>query len=269
MPHAFANTLKTFKTASGKSGQVLLAAGAGPAVSQDRPPAGLHAHRAGVGAAQLRRQQGHARARAAGRQLVSQRRPHRGDSRSSSRAWCCRTSPACRCWPTWRPCAASRRGWASRPGAIEPLVPVDLVVDHSIMVDHYGTKDALDLNMKLEFQRNRERYEFMKWGMQAFEHLRRGAARLRHRAPGEPGVPGARRAQHGRRRVLPRHAGGHRQPHHDDQRHRRGRLGRGRHRGRGRDAGPAGLHADARRGRLRAHRAGCAKAAPRPTWCSP
>jgi len=52
---------------------------------------------------------------------------------------------------------------------IEPLVPVDLVVDHSIMIDHYGTKDALDLNMKLEFQRNRERYEFMKWGMQAFD----------------------------------------------------------------------------------------------------
>ncbi|MES2480529.1 MAG: aconitate hydratase [Pseudomonadota bacterium] len=55
------------------------------------------------------------------------------------------------------------------PGRIEPLVPVDLVVDHSIMVDHYGTRDALDLNMKLEFQRNRERYEFMKWGMQAFK----------------------------------------------------------------------------------------------------
>ncbi len=55
------------------------------------------------------------------------------------------------------------------PRAIEPLVPVDLVVDHSIMVDHYGTKNSLDLNMKLEFQRNRERYEFMKWGMQAFD----------------------------------------------------------------------------------------------------
>ena len=48
-------------------------------------------------------------------------------------------------------------------------MPVDLVVDHSVMIDHYGTKDALDLNMKLEFQRNRERYEFMKWGMQAFD----------------------------------------------------------------------------------------------------
>ncbi len=55
------------------------------------------------------------------------------------------------------------------PKTIEPLVPVDLVVDHSVMVDHYGTRDALDLNMKLEFQRNQERYEFMKWGMQAFD----------------------------------------------------------------------------------------------------
>jgi aconitate hydratase len=55
------------------------------------------------------------------------------------------------------------------PKRIEPLVPVDLVVDHSVMIDHYGGKDSLDLNMKLEFQRNRERYEFMKWGMQAFD----------------------------------------------------------------------------------------------------
>ena len=59
-----------------------------------------------------------------------------------------------------------------KPGVVEPLVPVDLVVDHSVMVDHYGTRDALDLNMKLEFQRNRERYEFMKWGMQAFKTFR-------------------------------------------------------------------------------------------------
>ena len=58
------------------------------------------------------------------------------------------------------------------PKAIEPLVPVDLVVDHSVMIDHYGTKNALDLNMKLEFHRNRERYQFMKWGMQAFDTFR-------------------------------------------------------------------------------------------------
>jgi aconitate hydratase len=62
---------------------------------------------------------------------------------------------------------ADRMG--KNPKTIEPLVPVDLVVDHSVMIDHYGTKKALDLNMKLEFERNRERYEFMKWGMQAFD----------------------------------------------------------------------------------------------------
>src|SRR5687768_7701614 len=55
------------------------------------------------------------------------------------------------------------------PKVIEPLVPVDLVVDHSVQIDHYGTKGALDLNMKLEFKRNEERYQFMKWGMQAFD----------------------------------------------------------------------------------------------------
>ena len=55
------------------------------------------------------------------------------------------------------------------PKSIEPLVPVDLVVDHSVQVDHYGSSRALDLNMKLEFERNRERYQFMKWGMQAFD----------------------------------------------------------------------------------------------------
>ena len=55
------------------------------------------------------------------------------------------------------------------PKMIEPLVPVDLVVDHSVQVDSYGSKDSLDINMKLEFQRNEERYQFMKWGMQAFD----------------------------------------------------------------------------------------------------
>src|ERR1700687_2524407 len=68
---------------------------------------------------------------------------------------------------------AAMRGVAARmgklPKLIEPLVPVDLVVDHSVQVDHYGSPNAIDLNMKLEFSRNRERYQFMKWGMQAFD----------------------------------------------------------------------------------------------------
>ncbi|AJC17533.1 aconitate hydratase AcnA [Pandoraea sputorum] len=68
---------------------------------------------------------------------------------------------------------AAMRNVAERQGAnpkrIEPLVPVDLVVDHSVTIDHFREKKALDLNMKLEFQRNNERYQFMKWGMQAFD----------------------------------------------------------------------------------------------------
>ncbi|HZR69574.1 MAG TPA: aconitate hydratase AcnA [Burkholderiales bacterium] len=55
------------------------------------------------------------------------------------------------------------------PKVIEPLVPVDLVVDHSVQIDHYGAKNALDLNMRIEFERNKERYQFMKWAMQAFD----------------------------------------------------------------------------------------------------
>ena len=55
------------------------------------------------------------------------------------------------------------------PKIIEPLVPVDLVVDHSVQVDVNGTKQAFLLNMQHEFKRNRERYEFLKWGQQAFE----------------------------------------------------------------------------------------------------
>jgi len=68
---------------------------------------------------------------------------------------------------------AAMRNVAAKTGAdpkkIEPLVPVDLVVDHSVTIDHFRTPDSLDLNMKIEFQRNNERYQFMKWGMQAFD----------------------------------------------------------------------------------------------------
>jgi aconitate hydratase len=68
---------------------------------------------------------------------------------------------------------AAMRGAAQRmgrdPTVIEPLVPVDLVCDHSVQVDHYGNRDALDLNMKIEFQRNAERYKFLKWGMRGFD----------------------------------------------------------------------------------------------------
>jgi len=55
------------------------------------------------------------------------------------------------------------------PKIIEPLVPVDLVVDHSVQVDFAGAPDSMQRNLELEFTRNRERYQFLKWGMQAFD----------------------------------------------------------------------------------------------------
>ncbi len=58
------------------------------------------------------------------------------------------------------------------PKKINPLVPVDLVIDHSIQVDFFATTDALRRNTEIEFQRNRERYEFLKWGQQAFDNFR-------------------------------------------------------------------------------------------------
>ena len=63
--------------------------------------------------------------------------------------------------------AAAKLG--KNPKIIEPLVPVDLVVDHSIQVDVSESGDALQKNMEIEFERNEQRYQFLKWGMQAFD----------------------------------------------------------------------------------------------------
>src|SRR6185369_10886030 len=59
-------------------------------------------------------------------------------------------------------------GLKKDPRIIEPLVPVDLVIDHSVQVDYWNTPNALQLNEETEFHRNRQRYQFLKWGMQAF-----------------------------------------------------------------------------------------------------
>jgi len=58
------------------------------------------------------------------------------------------------------------------PQRINPIIPADLVIDHSVQVDHFAVPDALDLNAKLEFHRNRERYEFLRWGQDAFDNFR-------------------------------------------------------------------------------------------------
>lgn len=63
--------------------------------------------------------------------------------------------------------AAKQRG--ANPANVEPLVPVDLVVDHSVQMDYWGARDAFEKNLEKEFERNRERYEFLKWGQQAFK----------------------------------------------------------------------------------------------------
>ncbi len=57
------------------------------------------------------------------------------------------------------------------PGRINPLIPSELVIDHSVMVDHYGSANAMDLNAALEFTRNKERYSFLRWGQTAFDNL--------------------------------------------------------------------------------------------------
>jgi len=55
---------------------------------------------------------------------------------------------------------------------INPLTPVDLVIDHSVTVDHYGTNNSFDQNVKIEFEKNQERYVFLKWGQEAFDNFR-------------------------------------------------------------------------------------------------
>jgi aconitate hydratase len=59
-----------------------------------------------------------------------------------------------------------------KPEKVNPLVPVDLVIDHSVMVDVFGTKDALEKNIEFEFERNGERYRFLRWGQEAFDNFR-------------------------------------------------------------------------------------------------
>ena len=66
--------------------------------------------------------------------------------------------------------AAAKLG--ADPKAINPLVPVDLVIDHSVMVDHFGKADSARQNVKREYERNMERYEFLKWGQTAFDNFR-------------------------------------------------------------------------------------------------
>ena len=121
------------------------------------------------------------------------------------------------------------------PTRINPLVPVELVIDHSIQVDEFAERLAFQRNAELEFERNRERYAFLRWGQTAFENFAV--------VPPNTGICHqvnleylARVVETPRRPGVPRHARRDRLAHHDGQRPRRARLGRGRDRGRGGDA---------------------------------
>jgi aconitate hydratase len=67
---------------------------------------------------------------------------------------------------------SAMRRLGGNPKKINPLIPVDLVIDHSVQVDFFGTNDALQRNVEVEFQRNAERYEFLRWGQRAFDNFR-------------------------------------------------------------------------------------------------
>ena len=124
------------------------------------------------------------------------------------------------------------------PAKINPQVPVDLVIDHSVMVDEFGTPQAFTDNMDLEYKRNIERYEFLRWGSSALKGFRvvppgtgichqvnlEYLAKLRHGRARRPTAASS---------PIPTRVVGTDSAHHDDQRPRRARLGRRRHRGGG------------------------------------
>ncbi len=141
------------------------------------------------------------------------------------------------------------------PTKINPLAPAELVIDHSVITDVFGRPDAFERNVEFEYQRNGERYQFLRWGQTAFDDFKV--------VPPGTGIVHQVNIEHLARTVmvrdgvaLPGHLRRHRQPHHDGERPRRAGLGRRRHRGRGGHARPAGVDADPEGRRLQADRLG-------------
>ncbi len=118
------------------------------------------------------------------------------------------------------------------PERVNPLIPAELVIDHCVQVDEFGTPQAYEANSLLEFQRNRERYAFLKWGQTAFRNFSvvPPGMGICHQVNLEYLARVVFTAERGRRvQCVSRHAGRHRLAHHDDQRPGRAGLGRGRH----------------------------------------
>ena len=138
------------------------------------------------------------------------------------------------------------------PQKVNPLVPVDLVIDHSVMVDVYARPDALQKNVEIEFERNGERYKFLRWGQDAFANFRV--------VPPGTGICHQVNLEYLGQCVWTGQVDGVTLAYPDTlygtdshttmERSRHPRLGRRWHRGRGGDAWPADCHADPRRDRL-------------------
>ncbi len=168
MRHAFADTLKSFKTASGKTGKFHSL----PALSRQFPSISRLPVSMRIVLESVLRNCDGLKITPAHVAQVANWRPHAGRTDEIPFVVSRVVLQDFTGVPLLADLAAMRSvaiKLGKDPKRIEPLVPVDLVVDHSVMVDYYGKKNSLDLNMKLEFLRNRERYEFMKWGMQAFD----------------------------------------------------------------------------------------------------
>ena len=136
---------------------------------------------------------------------------------------------------------------------INPVIPAELVIDHSVQVDEFATKLAFSRNVELEFERNRERYAFLRWGQGAFADFKV--------VPPGTGIVHQVNLEYLARVVesrngagVPGHARRHRLAHDDGQRPRRARLGRRRDRGRGGDARRAAVDARPAGRRLPVHR---------------
>ena len=143
------------------------------------------------------------------------------------------------------------------PQKINPLAPAELVIDHSVIADVFGTPESFERNVEIEYERNGERYQFLRWGQGAFSDFKV--------VPPGTGIVHQVNIEHLARVIFPRQEGdkvlaypdtcvGTDSPHHDGQRPRRARLGRRRHRGRGGHARPARLDAHPPRRRLQADR---------------
>ena len=112
-------------------------------------------------------------------------------STSARRACCCRISPACPAWSIWRRCAMRCAKMGADPKKANPLIPVDLVIDHSVQVDEFGTDGRVRSQRAARISAQSGALCVPALGPDGVSEFPRGAARYRHRASGESGISGA------------------------------------------------------------------------------